>query len=237
LNYGALGRVLISDNWAGYVVTATLPNQIWQRRQQGRVLNSNGVTDVKAQWTVPAVYCGKTDSSSAVWIGIDGETDGTVEQLGTGQDCTGGQPSYYAWFEIFPRPSQSTDQLTIRPGDTISAEAQYNGSGRFTLTLNNLTSGQSFTVTRVNLRALRQSAEWVVEAPAAANHQILLLAPFGTATFSNASVTIGGQMTSILSQAWPHGALIMENTDGTLRAYPSALNAAGSGFSVAWHAS
>src|SRR5579859_2927221 len=72
LDYNVLGHVLTSDNWAGYVLTGTLPARSLQRNQRGRLNNTNGVADVSAQWTVPTVTCGKTDSSSAVWVGIDG---------------------------------------------------------------------------------------------------------------------------------------------------------------------
>ena len=248
LSYGSLGRVLTSDNWAGYVVSNNLPGQSLPRRQRpgqrppsgignNPGSNSGVVSDVQAQWVVPTVTCGTADTYSAVWVGIDGETDGTVEQVGTGADCSKGQPDYYAWFEIFPRPSQDLSQFVVNPGDSVSADVQYGGAGVFNLTLQDLTTKQVFKVSRTNLRALRQSAEWVVEAPANQNNQVLPLADFSPTTFSQAQATINDQRCAIAQCAWSHSALVMENTSGKVRAYPSPLGTNGTSFSVDWHAS
>ena len=44
---------------------------------------SNAVSDVKGTWTVPTVTSSSVNSYSAVWVGIDGYADNTVEQIGT----------------------------------------------------------------------------------------------------------------------------------------------------------
>src|SRR5690349_12425752 len=66
-----------SSNWAGYVVENS-------SSQKG------AVSDVKGTWTVPTLSCSSTNSYSAAWVGIDGFTDRTVEQIGTEQDCLNG---------------------------------------------------------------------------------------------------------------------------------------------------
>ena len=239
LSYGSLGHVLTSDNWAGYVIADTMPAQVLPRHRPGRaaIAGIGTVTDIRAQWLIPTVTCTARDTYSAIWVGIDGETDGTVEQVGTGVDCTNGQPNYYAWFEIFPRPSQDISQFPVKAGDNVSAEVKYNGAGVFDLTVQDLNSGQNFSTSRTNLRALRQSAEWVVEAPANQNNQVLPLAAFSTITFTQAKATINGQQCTISQCTWSHGALVMESPDRKLKAYPSPLNANGSSFSVAWRGS
>src|SRR5438874_2260156 len=76
-----------STNWSGYAVQTNLQSP--QR---------DAVTDVKGQWQVPQVSCGAGNTYSSVWVGIDGYSDGTVEQTGTEQDCSGGQAKYSAWY-------------------------------------------------------------------------------------------------------------------------------------------
>src|SRR5207247_10199029 len=64
------GRFGTSSNWSGYAV------------------DGSNVTDVRGNWTVPAVTLGSgcPDSYSATWLGIDGDNSSTVEQCGTDQD-------------------------------------------------------------------------------------------------------------------------------------------------------
>src|ERR1700733_12501641 len=69
-----------SQNWAGYAVTAP----------------TAAVTDVRMSWTVPEVTCSSgSTTDSVVWVGIDGWTDSTVEQIGTGSDCSSGTAYFF----------------------------------------------------------------------------------------------------------------------------------------------
>lgn len=53
---------------------------------------------------VPTVDCIVTPTSySAFWVGLDGYSSKTVEQIGTEADCKGATPSYYAWYEFYPK--------------------------------------------------------------------------------------------------------------------------------------
>src|SRR4051794_21275294 len=63
------GTLVQSSNWSGYAVTGT----------------PGSITDVKGSWIVPGIQgaCGTTDSYSSFWIGIDGYSSNTVEQIGT----------------------------------------------------------------------------------------------------------------------------------------------------------
>src|SRR5467141_4046937 len=79
-------------NWAGYVAATDLSVPL-----------KHSVTDVRGSWRVPTVVSSRTqDTASAIWVGIDGNSDRTVEQIGTEQDWTTGAPVYYAWFEMYP---------------------------------------------------------------------------------------------------------------------------------------
>jgi hypothetical protein len=204
-----------SSNWAGYAVETDLAAP-----------QNGAVSDVVGQWTVPAVTCGAGDAYSAVWVGIDGDADNTVEQTGTEQDCVGGQPSYSAWYELYPHRSYSV-ALPVDPGSTVRAEVRYAGGSSFVLTLT--IDGATFRTTQ-RLNAKRQSAEWIVEAPYSGG--VLPLADFGTVAFGGAQATLDGQAGAI--GAWPADPITMATAGGTVKAQPSGLTLGASGFGVTW---
>jgi len=211
-----------SLNWGGYAVETNLSNP-----------QNKAVTDVKGSWIVAGVTCpaGAVNSYSATWLGIDGDTDNTVEQIGTGQDCINGLPQYYAWYEMYPKASH-TLSIAVNPGDTMTAEVSYIGNNYFSLKLTDTSTGKSFN-TLQRLNAQRQSAEWIVEAPYSGG--ILPLANFGTQTFSGAQTTLNGHSGTISDSAWQNDKITMTNSTGTPKATPSSLSPGGSGFKVTWN--
>src|SRR5436309_10336672 len=114
-----------STNWSGYAVTG------------GRY------TQVSSSWTVPPVSCAGTAYSS-FWVGLDGDTSGTVEQTGTDADCSGSTPRYYAWYEMYPKFPVNLGG-TVRPGDHLSASVTTAGNGSFTLKITDSTQGWTNT--------------------------------------------------------------------------------------------
>ena len=104
-----------SVNWSGYAVTGA----------------ANSITIAQASWTVPKVTCGSGETSySAFRVGIHGFSSTTVEQTGTDSDCAHGTPTYYAWFEFYPKASKDISKLTISAGDEIGARVSF-ASGTF----------------------------------------------------------------------------------------------------------
>ncbi|MBI4180325.1 MAG: hypothetical protein HY528_00155 [Chloroflexi bacterium] len=213
-----------SSNWAGYAVQTDLANP-----------QNNVVTDVKGTWVVPAVSASSVSAYSSIWVGIDGYSDSTVEQIGTEQDWINGTARYYVWYEMYPKMSFRINKA-VSPGDTITAEVQYQ-NGKFVLTLNDVTKNWTFTTTQKAPQAKRNSAEWIAEAPWSGG--VLPLANFGTATFNNASATLNNQTGSINATAWQNDPIDMAvlNPDGTIayyKAQTSSLSSDGSSFSVVW---
>ena len=110
-----------SGNWSGYAVES--PSQF---------------TEVLGSWVEPTAKCtslGKT--YGAFWVGLDGYTSKSVEQLGTDSDCKNvNSPSYYAWYEMYPAASvnHSTTQFPVKPGDTMTASVTRSGTS-YTLSL------------------------------------------------------------------------------------------------------
>ena len=195
-----------STNWSGYAVTG------------GRY------TQVSSSWTVPAVTCSGTAYSS-FWVGLDGDTSGTVEQTGTDSDCSGSTPQYYAWYEMYPKfPSNYSNP--VRAGDSMSASVTTNGSGSFTLTISDSTQKWTRTTTARLKSAKLASAEVIAEAPSSSGG-VLPLANFGTVKFSGATVN-GALLTSSTPGLDP---ITMAN-GSTVKAQPSSMSSGS--FSVTW---
>jgi hypothetical protein len=153
-----------SNNWFGY-------NQ-GTLEQGGKLFNS-----VTGNWTVPAATqhtSGQAEASSD-WIGIGGgcvdagctATDATLLQTGTEQDVSSsGAPSYSAWWEVIPAPSVTITSMSVSPGDHMSASISevVPNANVWTITLKDLTNGQSFTTT-VPYSSTHGTAEWIEETP------------------------------------------------------------------------
>jgi len=215
-----LGRVAstTSRNWSGYCVT-------------GRRFKS-----VSATWIQPPVSLkGKPWRGVDVWVGLDGWNGPTVEQVGTEADCQGGQTSWtdsYGWFEMYPQDpvdvvwahvSVGKARMEIGPGDTISATVVRLGPRRFRLTLVDLTKGERFWTVQSSAAAHCASAEIIVETPDKNGEE---LAAFKPIRFSKCTV-----------DRRPLGAFVSKRvavfSGGRQLTGASALNADGSGFSVA----
>jgi hypothetical protein len=222
------GNVTVSDstNWSGYAVTGS------------------SFTYAKGSWIEPTVNCKTTPSTyAAFWVGIDGWNSNSVEQTGTDSDCSGKNPSYYAWYEFYPNPSYEITSVPISPGNKISAEVSYSGS-EFTITLTNETTGKSYSKSSKVSGAARSSAEWIAEAPCCTGSGgILPLADFGTVDF-------GDDYTSVTDTNWAsdstvtgpisdfgktvNEAIMVNGSTGADEAVPSGLSTDGSSFTVKW---
>jgi len=214
-----------STNWSGYAVTGS------------------GFTNAKGSWTVPSVNCSTTPNTySSFWVGIDGWTSSTVEQTGTDSDCSGTTPSYYAWYEFYPKGSYLISSVPVSPGNQISAEVVYSGS-EFTATITNVSTGKSFSIKAKVNRAKRSSAEWIAEAPCCTNGGgILPLSDFGTVDFGQDSTGVSGTNEATDSSASggisAFGSGVNESemysTSGVAEALPSNLSSDGTSFTVVW---
>lgn len=203
------GRNSTSTNWSGYANTGAT------------------FTDVKGSWTQPAASCKAGETSySSFWVGIDGDTTNTVEQTGTDADCSNGTPTYYAWYEMYPKFPVNLSN-PVAPGDAMTAEVQVSGSGNFTLTITNATKRWTFTTSQRSRKAKLGSAEWIAEAPSGSGG-VLPLANFGTVSFTNC--TANG--VSISSN--PNPDAITMQAGSTIKAQPSGLGSGGTSFSVTW---
>ena len=150
----------------------------------GYVAHSAAYSSVTSTWAEPAVSCGSAESSAAFWVGIDGYSDATVEQIGTEAHCVGGVAAQDAWYEVYPAAPVYVSR-TVEAGDVMTATVTATTADVFTLSVKNATEGWTFTTTKTVTGAARSSAEVVLEAPSTA------AARAGTVSFSNARVNGG----------------------------------------------
>ena len=135
---------------------------------------------VYGSWIVPTVTGPSSGTErSCVWVGIDGNVDSTVEQVGTDQYVVDGHAVYRAWWEMMSsgigQPEQVIANMIVKPGDSITASVQYIASGayagEFYLSIvDNSRLNDSFSIYASSSQyqsplATAECAEWIVEAP------------------------------------------------------------------------
>ncbi|MBA3823236.1 MAG: hypothetical protein H0X24_04915 [Ktedonobacterales bacterium] len=169
-----------SANWSGY----TLPPV--------------GVTGVRAQWTEPQLS-GTPDTSSAIWVGIGGwdATFNDVVQVGVRPYLrVDGTQSHRIWYETLPPNSWHLTDLTVAPGDAITASVTLvpSSTNQWQLALHDTTSGVSFAQTVTHTSA-RSYADIIVEDPNATTNNgppYYAFTHFSPITFTSAQVNYGG---------------------------------------------
>lgn len=197
-------------NWAGYAASGS----------------SGQFTKVSANWTETAIKCGSTTSWAVFWVGLDGFNSNTVEQTGTGGVCQGGSPTYFAWYEVYPKEPIITINKPVKPGDAFSASATAVTRSSFKLVISDSTQKWTFQTTQTLSGAVLSSAEVIAEAPANSSG-ILPLADFGTVHFRLGMVN-GKSIGSFSPDE-----VVMVTSGGTVKAQPSALSG-GTAFTVTW---
>jgi hypothetical protein len=229
IHWGRSDSSWLSTNWSGYAVTGS----------------AGLVSDVNGSWKVPAIVgsCPTTSEYSSFWVGIDGFSSNTVEQIGTDSDCQRGSAVYYAWYEFYPSPSYTI--FTVKPNEVISAEVKYS-SGTFTVSIRDVTSGKSYRTSATVRSAQRSSAEWIAEAPSS-SRGVLPLADFGTVYFgldkTGISFTCYATLSGTTNPVRSFGSSVQEITmvsssrGHAVKASPSNLSTDGTSFSVAWESS
>lgn len=219
-----------SDNWAGYVAA---PNFLYP---------VGSVDEVAGSWHLPTLSATGTTGNcySSTWVGLDGFLSETIEQIGTGSDWISGAQVNSAWYEIFPNPPYLFEGFPLNNNDVIAAAVQYTGLGCYQLTLVNQTQAVYTVVEHCSgprfPAPLRNTAEWIVEAPTSLTG-ILPLANFQTTNFTDCFMTVGGITDKIDSSFWNYLGIEMEDLDDYVKALPSALGEDGQSFSVTWERS
>lgn len=195
-----------SSNWSGYV------------------LSGSTYTSISGSWIVPGVSATQGTQYSSVWIGIDGFNNSDLIQTGTDEVATsGGETSDAAWWEILPAAETPIPTMSISPGNHMTANIADDGFGRWTISITDVTTGQTFITTQ-NYTGPGQSAEWILEAPEV-NGTIASLAHYSETTVQPTSVN--GESPDLV----PSDAGVMIQ-NGIQVSTPSNPNLAMNGFNV-----
>jgi hypothetical protein len=168
-----------STNWAGYAVTG------------------GTYTSVSSNWVEPYVSC---TSSGIVgfWIGLDGWGSRTVEQDGTGVDCSSGSPQQFAWWETYPVNSIQVYDAPVAAGDRMSSSVLDQGGGHYLMVLTDATQNWTERNAVYAPTARDTSAEIVAEAVTTGS-SITALPDFGAVSFTGSTIN-GGTLQSAPAQ-------------------------------------
>jgi hypothetical protein len=202
-----------SLNWSGYIRAG------------------HAFTTASGSWTVPTLTTAH-DGYSSTWVGIDGasSSDRYLIQTGTEADVSSGRRSYRAWWEVITptdvAPETLFPNLTVRPGDSISATVAQVSSGRWLMRLRNNTTGHSASHT-ATFAGPGSSAEWIQE-DTDVNGSISTAPDWQSVTFRR--LRLNGASPKLT----PDDAVDIVDSHGTREDSTSTPNAAGNGFTVTW---
>jgi peptidase A4-like protein len=187
---------------------------------------------VSSTYTIPSLNCGISPDPSfdSEWVGLDGFTSSTVEQAGTFAECSGGTPSYFAFYEMFPEPSVAFSDVS--PGDSITAKVFFNGS-QWRLTLLDNTTGAGFDVTLScpsGSTCKNRNAEIISETPNG-GPPTASLADYGIVGFTQIAITdTAAHHFNIFSPDWSNDKIFeVDLANGNPMQAPSKLEGAVSG--------
>ena len=168
-----------STNWAGYAA------------------DSGSFTSVSSSWVEPDVSC-NSSGIVAFWIGLDGWGSSTVEQDGTGVDCSSGSPQQFAWWETYPANSIQEYGDPVSAGDSLTSTVTDTGGGQYQMVLTDNTQGWTENQT-VGASGSDASAEVIAEAVTSGS-SVTPLPDFSSVNFSGSTFN-GSPMSSSGAQA------------------------------------
>ena len=207
-----------SFNWSGYADTAT---------------KHQTFTKVSGAWTTPSVTCNAEDQITSDWVGLDGFNSNTVEQLGTISWCFQGAPTYFTWYEMFPKGTVEVG-TALKPGDKISASVTRTGTSYALKLTDATTAGNNISVTKTCALAtcVDTSAEWISERPSF-SIGIVPQAHYNAFKLTAGSVTANGTTTTIGAGPGVNSITMVDATNTYNLNTVSALTG-GNAFSTTW---
>jgi len=207
-----------SFNWSGYADTAT---------------KHQTFTKVSGAWTTPSVTCNAEDQITSDWVGLDGFNSNTVEQLGTISWCFQGAPTYFTWYEMFPKGTVEVG-TALKPGDKISASVTRTGTSYALKLTDATTAGNNISVTKTCALAtcLDTSAEWISERPSF-SIGVVPQAHYNAFKITSGSVTANGHTTTIGAGPGVNSITMVDATN-TYNLNTASTLTTGNAFSTTW---
>ena len=212
------GESISSFSWSGYIISRTTDPKV-------------EVTAINASWAVPSVNTSSDVSYSSLWIGIGGQLEKTLIQVGTEQDVTTGQATYYAWYELLPSYAVALN-MTVSPGDMMVASISLvdPATNYWIIQISDATTGQGFSTTVV-YNSTRSSGEWIMERPIIAS-RLTTLADFGNVTLTGCHLNANNISGSI--SKFYFSRLEMTNSQNVQLTSVSSLTANGTSFVIGY---
>ena len=219
-NSNPQSQSIVSLSWAGYIIAKDFVNPQLE------------VIAINASWIVPKVNASAGDGRSSAWIGIGGQSDKTLIQVGTEHNSLGGQENYYVWYELLPDFAVRVTDIAVSPEDTIVASITLINSdtNQWNIQISDVTNGQAFS-SNVIYNSTRSSGEWILERPNV-NNQISTLSDFGNITFRDCYININ-HLTGTIAK-FPFSKIQMRNSQIAQLTSVSTLSADGSSFTVSY---
>jgi hypothetical protein len=211
--------IQLSNNWSGYADD-----------------NSTGLTysAVTATWTQPKVTCkASEDELGGWWIGLDGFTTPTVEQVGTFAFCYQGAAYYYTWWEMYPNSAIVVGTSVVQ-GDRVIASVSVTRQGYRLAVVDRTHPANTFTTVQqcpAGVTCYNESAEWIAETPGGARG-LWPWAPFGTWRPVAVRATSAGRTGGINS--FPDDQIVIIGDDGQTLASTGSLASSGNTFGLTW---
>jgi hypothetical protein len=216
---------VLSLNWSGYSVSSDPAN------------SQPDVFSINASWIVPKVAVSAADTFSSAWIGIGGQKDKTLIQVGTEHDSVNGQEYYAVWYEMLPETAVTISNMTISSGDIITASISLLSRElqEWSIRITDVTNGQEFNQACCLIyNSSMLTGEWIVERPTVSN-QLSSLANFGSLTFNHAYANVNHSV-GVISN-FRVSKFVMHNDQYVQLTSVSALSDNGTSFTVDYLAS
>jgi Peptidase A4 family len=194
-----------SGNWSGYVDIAN---------------KGVAIRYVTSDFNIPNLNCANSTNGTngqnwfSSWTGLDGWTDGTVEQQGIEDTCNGGSATLYVFYEMYPANPVVFTGAGF--GDALQSSTYYNTStGDYTLDVTDLTqSGAGVTETiKCAGTCHNSSAEVISEAPGG-GPPTYGLTDYGAENYTSSGVTSrsGTKGTLTGNSLWSSDSITMVNS-------------------------
>lgn len=202
----------ISNNWAGYEAV-------------------DGVfMGVGARWQVPKLARGTVSSTYAVWVGMGGEFEHDLIQVGI-RAKEGGRKGvvYTVWYEMFPDKPHALP-LSIAPGDLVRAAIMPKDTKNWIIAFENSTKKKKTSISILKKKSF-QSAEWTVERSSLVGGGVSDFGYFDKVVFTDVwAIKNGRKKTLFTAHALPIS--MVDSADKKLLAHVSATGAEGKSFTV-----
>jgi hypothetical protein len=206
-----------SFNWSGYADVSP---------------TTGAFTKVSGSWTTPGVTCSAEDQITSNWVGLDGFSDATVEQLGTISWCYERSPVYFTWYEMFPAGTVEVG-TTLQAGDKIAASVTRSGQNYILKLTDSTHTGNSFThaATCATATCKDTSAEWISERPSFSTGMVPQ-AHYNAFTITQGAETANGKSGTIGSFATNDSITMIDSTQAYNLTAVSKLSGAGNSFTT-----